>query len=367
MEKLKKLIGSLLIVGFEGTSLTASCRNFLEQWDLGGVILFKRNIESLEQLSRLNQSIYQAADLPPILSVDHEGGRVFRLPAPFTVFPPMGVVGEYCQDKQDGAMAFKVGEALGAELKAVGFNVDWAPVLDVHSNPQNPIIGDRAFSQDPQYAAKWALEFWRGLESTGVVGCAKHFPGHGDTLEDSHKTLPQVDKSLAELKAVEFLPFQQAAEQKVPMMMSAHVLYPSLDPEWPATLSKKILTDLLRGEMAYEGLIVSDDMFMQGIAARWPLEEAAELFFRAGGDLLLLCHQEAYQRRVAAHLVHTAEKDKAFRTLLEERAARMKAFRARLSLGLANVGADSLGFFAALQTKHQNLVATLAGNNSLKT
>lgn len=331
MGELKKLIGSLLIVGFEGTSLSASCRNFLEQWDLGGVILFKRNIESLEQVSQLNQEIYRAARVTPIISVDQEGGRVFRLPQPFTSFPPMAEVGQACEAQESEEPAFQVGVKMGQELRSVGFNVDWAPVLDVNSNPENPIIGDRAFSCEPHQAAQWALKFWEGLQSIGVMGCGKHFPGHGDTTEDSHETLPRVDKGVTELEACELIPFQIAVEKGIPLLMTAHVLYTALDSQWPATLSEKILTNLLRKIMGYQGLIISDDLFMKGIAAQWPLEEAAERFFRAGGDLLLLCHQESEQRRIAAHLVHLAEKDKEFQILLRERAERMKAFRSGLS------------------------------------
>lgn len=350
---LQKTVGSLLIVGFNGRDLSASCRNFLEKWDLGGVILFKRNIESLEQVAELNQSIYLTAKVPPIVSVDHEGGNVFRLPEPFTEFPPMGRVGRACVEENDFSIAEKVGEAIGRELASVGFNVNWAPVLDVNSNPDNPIIGARAFSSDPEDVARAACRFLEGLQESGVLGCGKHFPGHGDTFEDSHKTLPVVDKDLWALKAMELHPFEEAIADQIPMIMTAHVRFPSLDPHWPATLSEKILSGLLRKEMAYEGLIVSDDMFMKGIADEWPLEEAAERFFRAGGDLLMLCHAESTQRRVAAHLVHLAEKDGNFRALLEDRLKRVQALRPRLRQG------TDLALFERYRGNHQRLAESL--------
>jgi len=334
VEKLKKIVGSLLVVGFDGPKVTESLKNFLEQWDLGGVILFKRNIESLEQLQRLNQTIYDLSQQPPIISVDHEGGRVFRLPEPFTAFPPMRRVGDYCLAEQDLGFAEQVGRVFGRELRAVGFNVDYAPVLDVDSNPNNPIIGDRAFSSDPKRVVELGLSLARGLMAEGIQACGKHFPGHGDTHEDSHLTLPRVDKALQDLLACELAPFAALAPDKIPLLMTAHVLFPSVDPDWPATLSEKILSDLLRKKMGYEGLVISDDFFMKGIAARWSLEEAAERFLRVGGDLVLLCHQEPVQRRVAAHLVHAAERDSAFRQLLEEKAERMEKFRAKLALGV---------------------------------
>jgi len=330
---LKKLVGSLLVVGFDGTRVTDSLRNFLEQWNLGGVILFKRNIESLEQVAVLNQSIYDAAAVTPIVSVDHEGGKVFRLPEPFTVFPPMKAVGNYCAAQGEPDMGLEIGKIFAKELRAAGFNLDYAPVLDVDSNPKNPIIGDRAFSCDPEAAAQIALAFWQGLQSEGVLGCGKHFPGHGDTLQDSHLTLPVVDKSFEALAACEFIPFQRAIRRGIPMLMTAHVRYPALDPVWPATLSQSILGGLLRKQLGFEGLIISDDFFMKGIAAHWGLEEATERFLQAGGDLVLLCHHEPQQRRVAAHLVHCAERDGEFLALLQAKAARMERFRAMLKTG----------------------------------
>jgi len=333
-DHLKKIVGSLLVVGFEGHRLSDSTFNFLQQWDLGGVILFKRNLQDFEQLRELNASIYRAAQRPPLVSVDHEGGRVFRLPEPFTVFPPMRRVGDYCLSRGGCASASEVGKVFARELRAAGFNLDYAPVLDVDSNPQNPIIGDRAFAADPDRVAEVALAFLDGLQSEGVMGCGKHFPGHGDTHEDSHLTLPKVEKSLAELEACEFPPFARAIAAGIPLLMTAHVVYSALDTDWPATLSEKILGDLLRKRMGFEGLIISDDFFMKGIAAKWSLEEAAERFLRVGGDLVLLCHQEAVQRRVAAYLVHVAERDAEFRVLLEGKVKKMDKFRRNLSVGV---------------------------------
>jgi beta-N-acetylhexosaminidase len=343
VDSLKKIVGSLLVLGFEGTKVSESLKNFLQQWDLGGVILFKRNIESLEQVAALNDTVFQLAAQKPIVSVDHEGGKVFRLLPPFTSFSPMRRVGERCAREKNWDLARQVGSVFGKELRAVGFNVDYAPVLDVDSNPKNPIIGDRAFSSDPEAVAKAALAFSAGLEAEGVVACGKHFPGHGDTAQDSHLTLPSVEKSREELETCELIPFTQAAQNNIPMLMTAHVMYPSLDKEWPATLSEKILTGLLRGKMGYQGMIISDDFFMKGIAEKWNLEEATERFLLAGGDLVLLCHQEAVQRRVAANLVHRAEKDSDFRRLLEEKSQKMKRFREGLRLGLETANLALVG------------------------
>jgi len=344
-ERLKKIVGSLLVVGFEGTAVTASLENFLTQWDLGGVILFKRNISSLLQVAELNAKIHRVAAQPLIVSVDHEGGRVFRLPEPFTVFPPMRRLSAVPEAERP-SVAEQIGESFGRELRAAGFNLDYAPVLDVDSNPKNPIIGDRAFADRPEAAAATALSFWRGLEKQGVRGCGKHFPGHGDTTEDSHLTLPKVDKPESELNACELLPFEAAIRAGIPMLMTAHVLYPHWDPDLPATLSPKILTGILRERLGYQGLIISDDFFMKGIVLHWGLEEAAERFLKAGGDIILLCHQEPMQRLVAAHLIHRAEQDSEFFKLLESKAQRIAAFRKTLATGVeaalqSHVGSDA--------------------------
>jgi len=352
-KELKKIIGSLLVVGFDGPRLTESCQNFLEQWELGGVILFKRNIESLEQVQALNESIYETAQVTPIVSVDHEGGRVFRLPEPFTDFPPMACLGERCAQEQITELAQEVGRAFGTELRAAGFNLDYAPVLDVDSNPDNPIIGDRAFGKDPEQVAQVALEFLKGLQETGVLGCGKHFPGHGDTTEDSHLTLPKVEKTLEELEAGELIPFRQAVQHNIPLLMTAHVVYSALDPDWPATLSDEILNGLLHQKLGFVGLVASDDLFMKGISEKWPVEEAAERFLKVGGDLLLLCHQESVQRRIAAHLVHRAEKDSTFRDLLTVKYHQMEKFRKKLSSGVQPVN------FKDLTEKHLVLAESL--------
>ena len=334
LNPLKKTVGSLLVVGFEGQRVSDSLENFLKQWDLGGAILFRRNIDSFEQVRELNAEIDRLAAVAPIVSVDHEGGRVFRLPEPFTAFPPMRNIGEACLREGTGDPAEEVGRIFARELRAAGFNLDYAPVLDVDSNPDNPIIGDRAFAPDPEAAAEAALAFWRALEAEGVRGCGKHFPGHSDSVEDSHLTLPRIEKTEKDLVKCEWIPFVKAIRAGIPMIMTAHILYPALDPDWPATLSEKILQGLLRRRMGFEGLIVSDDFFMKGIAAQWPIEEAAERFLRAGGDLVLLCHQEAVQRRVAAHLVHLAEKDSEFRASLEEKSRKVVKFRKKLKRGI---------------------------------
>ena len=191
-----------------------------------------------------------------MVAIDHEGGRVLRLGEPFTQFPPAAVVGR----TRNPDLAYRVGHAMGVELASVGIDLSFAPVLDVHSNPANPVIGDRAFGSDPALVSEMGIALMRGLHDGGVLSCGKHFPGHGDTEKDSHLELPVVRRSRAELEQTELVPFRAAIAAGVPMLMSAHVLYPALDPEHPATLSRAILTDLLRGELHFDGVVASDDL-----------------------------------------------------------------------------------------------------------
>jgi beta-N-acetylhexosaminidase len=192
---------------------------------------------------------------------------------------------------------------MGRELGEVGFNLNYAPVLDVDTNPVNPIIGDRSFSSDPVLVSKMALDLVRGLRSRAIIPCGKHFPGHGDTSRDSHLELPIVDQPQSRLNQVELRPFQAAVKDEIEMIMTAHVLYPQIDPEFPATLSKKIIQGILREEMGFEGVVISDDFLMKAIFDRYGLAEAVQLFFEAGGDIPLICKEEAEQIKVLEALV----------------------------------------------------------------
>jgi beta-N-acetylhexosaminidase len=268
-------------------------------------------------------------DLPLLVSIDQEGGLVMRLRGVATDWPAMlavGTAGEPARTQQ-------VGRALGDELAALGIGWDFAPVLDVHTNPANPVIGNRAFGTTPEAAAAHALAFWRGLRGAGVVGCGKHFPGHGDTRTDSHHELPVVDHDVARLRAVELAPFAAAAQAGMEAFMTAHVLFPALDPDWPATLSRKILTGVLRGELGFRGVIVSDDLGMKAVADRYPIEDLAVGCIEAGADHLLV--REPAGRQIAAHeaLVRAAESRADFRARVEESAARVAALKAACRVG----------------------------------
>ena len=329
---LSRLAGQLIIGGFDGAELPERYARALREGRRGGAILFRRNLPEIVGVARLNAAIIAACpeDLPPFIGVDQEGGRVVRLPAPFLALPPMRTLGR-AADRAGGDLGLirRAGEAVGRELAAVGFNIDFAPVLDVDSNPKNPVIGDRSFGADPERVAASAVAFMEGLEAAGVLACGKHFPGHGDTSFDSHFDLPQVAHDRERLERVELVPFRAAINAGITAMMTAHVVVSAIAPRAPATLARASSTALLRAELGFKGVLFSDDMEMGAIAARFPPGEAAVAAVRAGCDALLICKSEEAQERSHAALVREAERDPAFRARCEEALERGLAARRR--------------------------------------
>ena len=315
-----QICGQLIVGGFEGATLPSELAGAFQQGLRGGVILFKRNLPSVEVAHELTSSVLDAArdDLPPFISVDEEGGRVSRLPPPVLRLPPMRQLARATEP----ALVRSVAEVLGRQLCALGFNLDFAPVLDVDSNPDNPVIGDRAFSSDPDQVARFGRAFLEGLQAVGVMACGKHFPGHGDTSVDSHLDLPTVTHGKSRLDSVELPPFRTASLRGVAAMMTAHVVVEDLDPGVPATLSRKVCTALLRGEIGFQGVLFSDDLLMRAVADRWDLEETAVSAVRAGCDALIVSSGFEEQERVHAALVAKAEADPAFLARCSEGAAR---------------------------------------------
>jgi beta-N-acetylhexosaminidase len=319
--------GELILFGFEGKTAPSELLARISAGRAMGVILFARNLGAPDEIAALTRALQDAApaDGPPIVvSLDQEGGRVQRIKAPLTVWPAMARVAAV----GDLAYTEAVGRAMALEVAALGFNVDYAPVLDVHTNPANPIIGDRAFGTDARSAAAQALAFWRGLESAGVRGCGKHFPGHGDTATDSHLELPRVEADERRLREVELAPFAAAAEARVPMLMTAHVVYPAIDSE-PATMSKRWLGDIARGELGFAGVIVSDDLDMKAVHERWPTREVVRRSLAAGCDCFLACRDPDVQRD-AEESLDFASHDAALAARVKESAARVRAFRESL-------------------------------------
>jgi beta-N-acetylhexosaminidase len=333
-DTLRRACGQLLTVGFHGPSAPVELQGRIGRSEVGAVMLFRPNVEGPQQVAALVRSLRAAApsDGPLLIAADQEGGLVQRVRRPATEWPPMLAVG----DGGDPARSEAVGRALGGELAALGIGWNLAPVLDVHTNPANPVIGNRAFGRTPEAVITHALAFWRGLRGAGVLGCGKHFPGHGDTRTDSHHELPVLDHDEARLAAVELLPFAAAIRAGAEALMSAHVVYPALDADRPATLSRPILTDLLRGELGFAGLLVSDDLGMQAVAPRWPVGELVVEGLLAGLDGFLLRDPVERQQEAWEALVRAAESRPEVRDRVRQSAARVAAFKA-----LARVGAPA--------------------------
>lgn len=323
-------VGCLVWAGFHGTTVPAELRAQIAGGEVGAVVLFARNIPrdgelaDLRALRALNDELHAAAPegQPLLIAVDQEGGRVQRVKQPATVWPAMAALAAHPPERAEA-----VGRALGAELSALGFDADFAPVLDVHTNPANPIIGDRAFGPDAAGVADRALAFAAGLAAAGVLGCGKHFPGHGDTSTDSHLELPRVDHDLARLRAVELAPFSRAGA--LPMIMTAHVVFAAVDPDRPATLSPAVVQGVLRDELGYRGVVVSDDLEMRAIADNYGYGDAAVQAVLAGCDALLVCSDADAQAQVRDALAAEAARSPAVRARVAAAAAAVRALAQR--------------------------------------
>jgi beta-N-acetylhexosaminidase len=347
--------GDLLWVGFDGVDAPAELLERIRNRRVGGVMLFSRNIRDPGQVAALTSALRAAAPpgLPLPVAVDQEGGRVQRLRAPATEWPPMARLGAL----DDEAVTCAVGRAIGTELFAVGIGCNFAPCVDVHSNPKNPVIGDRAFGGEPLLVGRHGVALARGLGEAGVLACAKHWPGHGDTLLDSHLALPRVDLPADRLRAVEVAPFAVMARAGVPLIMTAHVVYGAVDPAQPATLSPA-WQRILRDELGFGGVVVSDDFEMKAIADHYGCAEAVVRAVLAGCDALLLCSKRELQLEALGALERAAAKNADLRRRIEESGARLAHLRA----GLRDPGPIDPAAAAARFPfpDHQRLLATLA-------
>ncbi len=336
---LRRSVAQLFMVGIPGPTLDRATRAFLAEHPPGGVILFKRNVRSAAQLRRLTAALHATgAGVTPLVALDHEGGRVHRLPRPFTHFPPAATVAAH----RDARLVEAVGRAMGEELRAVGIDLDFAPVLDVWSNPRNRVIGDRAFGTEPASVARLGLALARGLARAGVLACGKHFPGHGASAGDSHFVLPRVRRSRRTLAAVEIAPFARAIAAGIPSLMTAHVVYPALDPRRPATLSRAICRDLLRRRLGFRGVLFSDDLEMNAVAARSTPARSAVEALRAGCDMLLVCQSLDAARAAMRGVEEAVERGGLDGADVATKLARIQALRR--TLGRARPRAARLGW-----------------------
>lgn len=331
----KEQIGQRLMTGFCGTELTDEYRRMVREYKIANVILFRENIESCAQLKRIcgeiQQLVRQETGHGAFIAVDQEGGTVSRMPADGVNVPGAMAVAA----TGDPENAYRAGLLTGRQLRTLGVNFDFAPVADVNTNSANPVIGARSYGDDPQKAGTYVCRMVQGLSDGGVLSSAKHFPGHGDTDVDSHLDLPKVDKSREELEKAELKPFRMAIAAGVPAIMTTHILFPQIEPEYrPATMSRRILTGILREELGFEGLIVSDCMEMLAIKNHFGTVEGTVAAMGAGVDLVLITHDtllggeaaQAVEQAVADGVLDAAE--------MERSAERILAYKRRWADGL---------------------------------
>lgn len=337
---LEQKIGQVMVIGFDGPETDDGLLEMIEDYHVGGVILFARNVESPRQVATLTNALQSAAALSTavesahpglLIAIDQEGGRVARLieSKGFTEFPSAMAL----TATGDVENARRVAEAMAAEMRAVGINADFAPDLDVNNNPANPVIGIRSFSSEPGLVAQYGVAFVEGLQDDGVLAFGKHFPGHGDTSVDSHVSLPLVPHERARLEAVEFVPFKAAMGANVAGIMSAHVTFPAIDatPGLAATLSSKVLTDLLREELGYGGLLVTDSLEM-GALSGYPVPVAAATALQAGADLLLFNRDHTLHRAAFREIQTWIEDGRIPEVRLNEAVRRVLQAKARFGL-----------------------------------
>ena len=316
--------GQLMMVGLPGPTLDRTTRGFLKSQSIAGVVLFRRNVTDVASLQALTAELHAIqADRPILVAIDQEGGRVSRLGEPFTQFPPAAVVGRASSPH----LAYRQGIAMGEELRSVGIDIDFAPVLDVASNPDNPVIGDRSFGNHPRTVSRLGISVAHGLQRTGVIPCGKHFPGHGDTDRDSHFDLPVVRRDLGDLERMEIFPFRRAIQSGLDAVMTAHVVFSALDPTRPATLSRPILTELLRERLHFRGVVFSDDLEMKAITAHHAPGDAAILAIEAGVDWLLYCEKLELAEAAIQALERAAPKRPRLSGRMEEAAGRIDVLR----------------------------------------
>ena len=348
--ELQDRIGQMFMIGLEDHQVSREHKKMIFRHGVGGVILFSRNTADPIQVADLCNDLQDISkEIPLFISIDQEGGRVTRLKEPFIQLPPARDFGrrleEVLEDQKEHEpknrsdsscerdnvvqLLYDLGGAVGKELRSVGINMNLAPVLDVDTNPKNPIIGDRSFSSDPSVVSMLGNAYIKGLQGNGVIAAGKHFPGHGDTDLDSHESLPITKHGVDRLEGVELIPFIESIREGLECIMTAHVLYPAWDPSMPATLSKNILDGILRKRMGFDGLIISDDMDMGAIQSNYSTEEAVVHAMNAGVDIILLGNGLDRLEEVMTATLKAANRGKISQSRIKESVSRIIGLKNR--------------------------------------
>ncbi|WP_195260760.1 glycoside hydrolase family 3 protein [Clostridium paraputrificum] len=323
---LEEKVGQMMFYGVNGTNVDDKVVNLFEDQHAGGIILYghrnfwgsslDNNVKYVNSIKKANR---QNSDIPLFIGFDEEGGSMSQLPQELMRTPSKGELG----NTNDSSLATGIGAGTAKKLKLLGINTDFGTVLDINTNKNNPIIGVRSYGSTQEKVTEFGINELKAIQNEGVIPTVKHFPGHGDTEVDSHLGLPSLNHDLNRLKSTELVPFQTAINNGVDMVMTAHIMLPQIDKEYPATMSKKILTDLLCDEMGYKGVIITDDLEMQAISKNWDLGEAAIKSVEAGADILLVCHTIENQQKVYNALVQGVNDGKIDENRIDESVRRI--------------------------------------------
>lgn len=339
---LDEKIGQMVIAGFDGYEVNENVRSLIRNYHIGGFILYGRNVQNTGQLLALINwlKITNSANKVPIfVSVDEEGGRVSRMPAEFANIPSMGAIGKI----NDSGLAYRVGNVTADMIRSFGFNMDFAPVLDINSNPNNPIIGDRAFGSTPEIVSRLGVQTMLGIRDGGVIPVVKHFPGHGDTSVDSHTALPVVNYNLNRLESFEFVPFKAAINAGADAVMVAHILLSQVDPANPSSMSRTVITDILRNRLGFKGVVITDDMTMGAITKNYDLADAAVKSVNAGSDIILLSGGYNNEVRVLNALKNAAANGTIPMSRINESVYRILKLKQKYNLRDTTTGSINVG------------------------
>jgi len=333
---LNEKIGQLVIVGLDGYTTDANMTNLIKEHKVSGVILFGNNVKDSNQLVDLTNSLKSKNSqnkIPLFISVDEEGGRVSRMPSEIKKLPSNQVIGS----KNDSDLSYNIGKVIGEELKLFGFNMDFAPVLDINSNPNNSVIGDRSFGNSLSIVTKLGIKTMEGMTSSNIIPVVKHFPGHGDTSVDSHVGLPVVNKDLESLSNFELVPFKEAIKKNVDTVMVSHIVLNKIDATNPASMSKAVITDILRESLNFSGVVITDDMTMGAIIKNYDIGDAAVKSINAGSDIILVCHNYNNELKVINSLKAALNSNVIKESRLDESVYRILKLKAKFNINNAAV------------------------------
>ena len=328
--------GQVVICGLKGYEIDSDITSLIQDSKVGGVILFAKNIKDSTQLATITNSIKNLSnpEIPPIIAIDEEGGMVTRMPSDIESMPSAYSIA------QTGStdLCYQSGEIIGKQLNALGLSTGFSPVLDIWSNPDNMIISSRAYGTTPEDVSTYATQAMLGLKSQEVIPVGKHFPGHGDTLDDSHYSLPVITKTKSELESYEFIPFKTAIDNGIPAIMVGHLLCTDIDSTYPASLSKTMVTGILKTELGFNGVVFTDDLTMDAIDNQYSVEDAGVMALNAGCDMLLVCHGYDNATNTINNIISAVENGTLSESRLNDAVYRILKLKSEYGITCNNVG-----------------------------